>query len=167
MNPTALRSALAAALDALDAPDPEPAYDIADVIEAEADAHAERVAVEVEADAARTEAAAAAEVAIIEAEAAAEVEVIAAEAAAEVAVIEAAAELVDDAAPDDDAEVLDCPDDLDLGSLLDDLGELVDDGADALDDVLDGPEDDAPLDIEDVAPAATHWYTRKRRFISR
>ena len=88
-------------------------------------------------------------------------EVIAAEAAAEVEVIEAAAEVDDDQGDDDD--VLDCPDDLDLGSLADELVDMIEDGAD----VLDGPEDDAPLDIEDIAPAATHWYTRKRRFVRR
>jgi hypothetical protein len=78
-------------------------------------------------------------------------------------VIEAAAELVEDDDQGDD--VLDCPPDLDLdlGDLADDLLDVIEDGAD----VLDGPADDAPLDIEDIAPAATHWYTRKRRFLGK
>lgn len=161
-----LREALASiataaqlALGALDSPEPEPeTVDIGDIIEAETEATESRIEAETEQI-----------VEVIEAQAEADADRIAAEVAAEVAVIEAEAdavvevadELVDQADDDDGLDVLDCPDDLDLGGLGDALADLADDALD----VLDGPADDAPLDIPDVAPAATHWYTRRRRFL--
>lgn len=160
MNTDQLRTALAMALAALDEPDQaEPVeVDYDAMIEAEADRDRARIEAEADADATRIAAEADAAVAVIEAAADAEVAVIEAEADA---VVEVADELVDQADDDDGLDVLDCPDDLDLGGLGDALADLADDALD----VLDGPADDAPLDIPDVAPAATHWYTRRRRFL--
>ncbi len=146
----ALREALAAALVALGTDDPEPEpIDIEDVIDAEAAADLERIEAHGAADVERIAAEGEAAAVIIAAEAAAEVEVIEA--------LDAAGAFTEPEAPEllDDLDELPDPIELAAEVLDDPIGDAIE--------LLDEPElVDLADPLDDIAPAASHWYTKKR-----
>lgn len=144
---------------------------LAEAIETEAAASVERAETYAEHEAAELEAQRAHELAVIDAQADATVRVIEAETAgaAAVASIDAAAtvQAADALSVTIDTPALELPDvpaetDTTLDAAADLLGELTAETPDPLESVPVLELPDVPAMLEDVAPKASHWWTRER-----